>query len=189
MCGQRVPVGDEEKTFVFFLKLQPIREGSEKMAEMKAAGSCLLYTSFRSLRKFARPPDVFLQNARVHHHEDSGAPGAFRCLSMNDTFLHPDAASANLNGRLHDFRDEYGSAKYIHDIHRPRNVLQPRVALFAQHFRFVWVHWNDAVPGGLQILGHSKARARAPVRKAHDGNRFAGREDLSDGVGLGDRCV
>jgi hypothetical protein len=33
-----MPIGDEEKTFVFFLKLQPVREGAEKMAEMKAAG-------------------------------------------------------------------------------------------------------------------------------------------------------
>jgi hypothetical protein len=37
MRGQRVPIGDEEKTFVFLLELQPILEGAEIMAQMEPA--------------------------------------------------------------------------------------------------------------------------------------------------------
>src|SRR5580704_7832675 len=37
MRGERVPIGDEKKTFVFFLKLDPVRKRAEEMAEMEAA--------------------------------------------------------------------------------------------------------------------------------------------------------
>src|SRR5208282_5223594 len=37
MRRQRVPIGDEEKTFVLFLEFEPILKGAEIMAEMETA--------------------------------------------------------------------------------------------------------------------------------------------------------
>ena len=62
MRGQRVPIGDEEKTFVFFLKLQPIREGSEKMAEMKSAGRA--HTAEDSFLKVSQPGELLRREIR-----------------------------------------------------------------------------------------------------------------------------
>src|ERR1700722_355148 len=38
MGGEGVPIGDEEKTFVFFLQFKPVRERTKKMADVKTAG-------------------------------------------------------------------------------------------------------------------------------------------------------
>jgi hypothetical protein len=35
---------------------------------------------------------VFFEDAGVHHYRDACAPGCFRSLVMDYTFLHPDGA-------------------------------------------------------------------------------------------------
>ena len=105
---------------------------------------------------------------------------------MYHAFLHPDAANADLNRRIDDFRHEQRAPKYIHDINGQRDILQPNVAFFAEHFGFVRVDRNDPVAGRLQILSHAVTRSHAPARKPHDSDRFPGLEDLRDGVGFGE---
>src|ERR1700722_2136403 len=38
MGREGVPIGDEEKTFIFFLQLQPVRERAKEMTDVKTAG-------------------------------------------------------------------------------------------------------------------------------------------------------
>jgi len=137
------------------------------------------------LAGMSRSSEVFFQHTSVHNHKNSGLSGALGSLGVNDSLLHPDAARSYLNSGVNDLWNELWPSKYLHDINRRWNILKPRIAFFSEDFSFERIYGNNLVADRFEIFGHVKTRTHAVIRKADDGNGFAGIEYLSDRFGFG----
>src|ERR1700688_4979201 len=62
----------------------------------------------------ARP--MLLQNAAVHHDEDSRLARLLRGLLMNHILLQPDRRNLQLDSLIHDLFYELGPSKNVHDL-------------------------------------------------------------------------
>lgn len=107
---------------------------------------------------------MLLQNARVHDDEDSCAPRAFGSFGMDDALLHPNPTSTDADGRFDYLRNKFRTPEDVHDVYFLGDVLEPRKGFFAQHFGFVWIHWNDAIARGLQVFGNTMTGPKLSVR-------------------------
>ncbi len=89
-----------------------------------------------------------------------------------DALLHPHGARPNAYGGVDDFHYKFRATKNIHNVDLFGNIFQPSVTFFAKHFRFVGIHRNDAIAGGLKILRDSKARTVGFRREAYNRDGF-----------------
>ena len=56
---------------------------------------------------------MFFQNARIHHHKDSGLPRFLCRFLMNDPLLHPNRWHLQLDGLIDNLLDELWPSKDI----------------------------------------------------------------------------
>jgi hypothetical protein len=74
----------------------------------------------------------FLGDAVVHHNEESGVTGEGCGGFVNDTLLHPDCASTDLDGCFDDIGNEFGPTKNIHNVDFFRDVFETGVTFFTE---------------------------------------------------------
>lgn len=138
---------------------------------------------------------MFDEDTGVFHYEEARSAG-FGCgVLVFDSLLHPDYFCADGNGAVNDRRDVFGAAKDVDDfdVLGFRDVFEARVGLFAEDFGFVGIYGDDAVAGGLYVLGDAKTGASGIGREADYRDGFIIFEDVGDYVvtvwpGIGDGC-
>lgn len=136
------------------------------------------------------------EDAGVFDHEQAGGAGFGGRGGVGDSLLHPDYCCADFDGAVDYWRDVFGAAEDVDDfdVVRWRDVFETRVGFFAEDFCFVGIYGNDAVAGGLHVLGDAEAGACGAGRKANDGDGFVFFQDVGDDVGallrvIGERDV
>jgi len=70
----------------------------------------------------------FFGDAQVHDDKEAGAAGLGRGRFVDDAFLHPYGAGADLNRCVHNFGDELRAAENVHDVDFFGDVFEAGVA-------------------------------------------------------------
>jgi hypothetical protein len=112
------------------------------------------------------------QQTRILHHHQSRPPRLLCRLRILNPQLHPQNLRLNPDRRLRHPWQILASPEHIHDIHRFRHILQPRVRLLSQHFPLVRIHRNNPVTRALQIRGYLMRSPHRVRRQSHHRNRL-----------------
>src|SRR5579863_4189464 len=112
----------------------------------------------------AEAHSVFLQNAAVHHHENSRLAPLLRGFFVDDVLLHPDGRKFQLNGLIDNLLHKLGSPENVYDVDLLRLALwhfQQRSVRFLAETNFdMRIHWDDAISLALHVSGNSVARTQ-----------------------------
>ena len=65
---------------------------------------------------------MFLQDAAIHHHENSCLAGLLSSFLVDHVFLHPDGGNLESNGLIDDWLNEFGPPKDVDDIDLLGNI-------------------------------------------------------------------
>lgn len=139
---------------------------------------------------------VLDEDAGVFNYEKAGGAGFGGCCGVGDSLLHPDDFGADFDGAVDYRRDVSGAAEDVDDFDVVgwRDVFEARVGFFSEDFGFVGIYGDDAIAGGLHVLGNTEAGSRGPGRKADDRDGIEVFQDVGDDVGavrevIGERDV
>jgi hypothetical protein len=127
---------------------------------------------------------VFNQDAGVFDYEEAGGAGFRGGVWVFDSLLHPDYFCADGDGAVHNRRNVFRAAKDVDnfDVRGFRDVFKTRIGFFAEYFGFVGIDGDDAIAGGLHVLGDAKTWASGIGREADYCDGFVVFEDVGDGV-------
>jgi hypothetical protein len=138
---------------------------------------------------------VFDQDAGIFHYEEAGGAGLGRGVLVVNSQLHPDNFCANDDGAVYDWRNVLCAPKDVDnfDALRFRDIFKARVTFFAEDFGFVGIYRDDAIAGGLHVLGDAETRTSGIGREPDYRDGFIVFEDVGDGVvtawpAIGDGC-
>jgi hypothetical protein len=134
------------------------------------------------------PPPLMLhhQTRILHdHHPRNSRP--LRRLRILNPQLHPQHLRPNPNRRLGHRPYLLRPPKYIHNIHRLRHILQPRVSLLPQNLRLIRIHRNNPIPRGFKILRHPMRSPHRIRRQPDYRDRLSSAQNLRHNVAT--RCI
>src|ERR1700732_754805 len=106
---------------------------------------------------------MFLQDAEVHHHEDSCLARFLRSSFLDYALLHPDRWNLQLNRLIDNFFHELRPPENVYDIDLLRHFKQRSVSFLTQAGFDLRIHWNYAVTVVLHISRNAMTRAQRIV--------------------------
>lgn len=114
------------------------------------------------------------EDAGVFDDEEAGGAGLGSGFLVLDSLLHPDDFCADGDGAVDDGGNISRAAKDVDyfDLVRFGDVFETRVGFFAEDFGFVGIDWDDAVAGGLHVLGDAETGAVGIGGEANYGDSF-----------------
>jgi len=114
----------------------------------------------------------FFRDASIHDHDESGFACAFGGRFIFHAFPASRRRVRRCESRRRQFQARVPSGENIHNIDFFRNVLDARVAFFPEHFGFVRIDRNDAVPEDCRYSRDAETRAMRFRGQANDSNCF-----------------
>src|ERR1700722_689208 len=111
---------------------------------------------------------VLLQDAAIHHDQDSGGQGFSRGFFVGDPFLHPDSGNSELDGLVDNLLHKLGAPKNVYDVDLLRHVLRPNieqrsVGFFSKACVNLRIDGDNPVAVALHVGGYAVTRAERIV--------------------------
>jgi hypothetical protein len=126
-------------------------------------------------------PGVFLEQAAVHHHEQSGGAGPGRRGLVEDSLLKPHGPRSDGDGLIDDVSCFFGTSEHIHDVDGPGERRQIRVAPQAENLVERWVYRRNSKVLLKEIAGNLVGRPIGAPGDPHHGDVTVAAEEGEDG--------